>query len=244
MPAMKSRYSLPSTSVIVQPCAWSTTICEKSAIDCRPGAIACASRSKIAFDFGPGTARRGSSRLGAREGFAEERSFKRSVPRRGDNTRTSPEALAQVVRDRLGGLIAVKRVARPRVEIDDHWLAVRPDDRVAAEDLEPEGGGGVDRGLMQASRVERMAQHALVAMIEPLEPVGVRWARAVPDAVEFHQIARHMLLGDDKGYAALGELTQRLTPPGLGSDIHNVVGLGRVEIEPLYPHAVGRPRLY
>src|SRR5579871_6027809 len=188
MPAMKSRYSLPSTSVIVQPCAWSTTICEKSAIDCRPGAIACASRSKIAFDFGPGTARRGSSRLGAREGFAEERSFKGSVPRRGDNARTPSEALAQVVRDRLGGLIAVKRVARPRVEIDDHWLAVRRDDRVAAEDLKPERSG-VERGPMQATRVERMAQHALIAMIEPLEPVGVRRTRAVSHAVELHQIA-------------------------------------------------------
>src|SRR6478736_4291693 len=55
---MKSRYSFPSTSVIVQPAARSTTICEYRAIDCSPGAIASASRSKIALDLGPGTARR------------------------------------------------------------------------------------------------------------------------------------------------------------------------------------------
>ena len=52
-----------------------------------------------------------------------------------------------------------------------------------------------------------------------------------------------MLLGDHEGYAAGRELPQRLTPSGLGGDIHHVVGLCRVEIVSLDPHAVGGPRL-
>src|SRR6516164_6835082 len=97
------------------------TICEKRAIDWRPGAIVCASRSKIAFDFGPGTARRGSSRR--EEVLGDDRSFTGSVPGLGDDARAPAETLAQVVRNRMGGLIAVERVARPRVEVDDHRFA-------------------------------------------------------------------------------------------------------------------------
>src|SRR5271156_1886898 len=192
--------------------------------------MAWAARWKCRFDWGPGKARRGNSRLGGGDGLADERSFKGSIPRRGDNARAPQEALAQVVHDRLRGLIAVQRVARPRIKVDDHRFAVGLDDRVAAEDFEPERSGGVERGLMQASRGERMAQHAFVAMIEPLEPVGVRRTGAASNAVEFDQIARYMLLSDDKGYAALGEFAQRLAPPRLRCDIHDIVELRCVEI--------------
>src|ERR1700677_644568 len=201
MPAMKSRYSLPSTSVMVQPSAWSTTICEKSAIDCRPGAIALASRSKIALDLGPGTARRLNALVGDRT------SFKRSIPCRGDQARAPLKALGQAIGDRLCSAIAVKRVARPRVEVDDHRLAVRLDDRVAAENLEPERSGSVESRLAQASGIERMTQHPLVTMIEPLEPIAVFGPCAISHAVEFDQVARHMLLRDDERDVPLGETT-------------------------------------
>src|SRR5580704_3514820 len=237
MPAMKSRYSLPSTSVIVQPSAWSTTICEKSAIDCRPGAIALASRSKIALDLGPGTARRLNALVGDRT------SFKRSIPCRGDQARAPLEALGQAIGDRLRGAIAVERVARPRVEVDDHRLAVGLDDGVAAEDLESERRGRVESCLAQTSRVERMTHHSFVAMIEPLEPTGVLGPHTVSHAVELDEVACHVLLRDDKRDVPLGETAQGLPPANFGRRIDHIVGLGRVEIVALDPGAVGRPRL-
>ena len=101
----------------------------------------------------------------------------------------------------------------------------------------------VQRRLAQARRLEGMAQHSFVTMIEPLEPIGIRSRRAVSDAVEFDEIARHMLLGDDKGNAALGEPAQRLAPSGLRCRVHDIIGLRRVEIVAFDPRAVRRSRL-
>ena len=89
----------------------------------------------------------------------------------GYGARASTKALGQAVGDRVGGPIAVERVTRPGVEVDDDRFAVSPDDGVAAEYLEPQRRGGAERSLAKARDLERMTDHSLVAMIEPFEPI-------------------------------------------------------------------------
>ena len=67
--------------------------------------------------------------------------------------------------------------------------------------------------------------------------------RAAAHAVEFDQIARHVFLRDDEGDAALGKSAQRLAPTVFRGGVHDIVGLRRVEIVSLDPHAGGRRQL-
>ena len=96
-------------------------------------------------------------------------------------------------------------------------------------------------GLTYGDKSETHGRRMLVSLAGSYIP----FARTAEedDAVEFDQITRHMLLGDDKGYAALSESAQRLAPSCLGCDIHDIVGLGRMEIVALDPHAIGRARV-
>src|SRR5262249_35734451 len=47
-----------------------------------------------------------------------------STPRRGHNVRAPLKALGQEVRNRLGGTIAISRIAWPGIDVDDHRFTV------------------------------------------------------------------------------------------------------------------------
>src|SRR5215471_8361755 len=110
-------------------------------MDCRPGAITSASRSKIIFDLAPGTVRRWPMRpwapsCGPHAMYREVMSSMINSSQ-GHDTRPPPETLGKKVCDRLCGAFAISGIARPSVDVYDHRLAVGPNDGVAAEDLEP-----------------------------------------------------------------------------------------------------------
>src|SRR5260221_2902181 len=167
----------------------------------------------------------------------------RSTPRRGYDTRTALEALGQVVRDCLCSLIAIPRIAGPSINVDDHRFTVGLDDGVAAENLEPQRSCSTERSPAQARNLEGITKHPFVAMIEPFEPIGIDLRRAVSDTVEFNEVARHVLLGDNERDAALGKSMQRLVPPGFRRSIYDIRGLRRVEIVALDPNTASRSRL-
>src|SRR5256884_7457094 len=116
MPAMKSMYVLPSTSVSVQP--W-------------PRAMPAPSR-----------ARRIAARA-RRDAARARRSGASAVRLRGDgrSSRHRREPPGEVVGDARRRLLAIEREARPGVEIEEHDRAGRRDDGVATIDLEAQRGG-------------------------------------------------------------------------------------------------------
>ena len=116
------------------------------------------------------------------------------------------------------------------------------DDGVAAENLEPERGCSTERSLAQARNLEGMAKHSLVAMVEPFEPISIHRGCCVSYTVEFDEIARHVLLGDNERNAALGKSVQCLVPTVLRCSVHDIAGLRCVEIVALDPHSGGRSR--
>ena len=119
----------------------------------KSGAITFASSSKRALDLGPGTERRSPTCLIAGARPSDGSSFTKSTPCCGDEPGTPPKALDEMVRDRKRRPFPIEREARPRVEIDDHRLAVRPDDRVSTEDLNTERRRRAEGSVAQASRV-------------------------------------------------------------------------------------------
>ena len=139
--------------------------------------------------------------------------------------------------------IAIQRIAGPGIDVDDHRFAVGLDDGVAAENLEPQRGCSAERSLAEARNFEGMTQHSFVAMIEPFEPIGIHRHRAVSHTVEFDEIARHVLLGDNERDAAPGKSVQCLVPPILRCSVYDIAGLRRVEVVALDPHSGGRSRL-
>src|SRR6266403_2469402 len=135
-----------------------------------------------------------------------------STPRRGHDARAPLEALGQKVRNRLCGAIPTSGIAWPGVDVDDHRYAVSLDDSVAAKNLEPRRGCCAECCPAQTQNLEGIAQHTLAAMIEPFEPIGVHRGHGISHAVEFDEIARHVLLGNNEGDPALGKSVQCLPP--------------------------------
>src|ERR1043165_4754002 len=88
-----------------------------------------------------------------------------------------------------------------------------------------------------------MSQHALIAMIEPLEPAGVDWKTNIAYAVELDEVARHMLLRNDEGDAAARECVQRVAPALLGGRVHDVLRFSGMEVVALDPDALLRSRV-
>src|SRR5262245_5239751 len=173
--------------------------------------MACASCSKMALDLGPGTWRRSPIRPCAPPWVAidtlagEVTSSMKSAPHCGHRARPTLETLRQVVRDRPCSTLAISGVARPGADVHDHRLAVRLNNRVPAENLESQCGGRGKSCLAQRRGFERVAQHALIAMIEPLKPAAVDRQAHRAHAVELDEVARHMLLRNDEGDAAPGK---------------------------------------
>src|SRR5262249_21255404 len=132
------------------------------------------------------------------------------------------ETLCQMVRDRPCCALAEAGVAWPGVDVHDHGLAVRLNDRVPAENLEFQRGGRAESCLPQRRGFERVAEHALVAMVEPLEPAGIDRQAGRAHAVELDEVAGHMLLRNDEGDAAACKRAQRVAPALLGGGIHDV----------------------
>src|SRR5258708_6534226 len=135
-----------------------------------------------------------------------------STPRRGHDARAPLEVLGQKVRNRLCGTIPTSGIAWPGVDVDDHRFAVSLDDSVAAKNLEPQRGCGAECCPAQTQNLEGIAQHTLVAIIEPFEPIGVHRGHGITHAVEFDEIARHVLLRNNEGNPALGKSAQCLPP--------------------------------
>src|SRR5262249_54492729 len=138
--------------------------------------------------------------------------------------------------------IAISRKTWPGIDVHDDGIAIGPNDGISAEDLEPKRRGGSECCPAQIRGVEGVAQHALVAMIEPFEPVRLQWSKGISQAIEFDEIARHVLLGNDEWDSARGESVQCLLPPLLRSRVHDIAGLRRVEIIALDPYCARRPR--
>src|SRR4029078_2867930 len=95
--------------------------------------------------------------------------------------------LGQVICDGLSGTLAVPGIAWPGVDVDDHRLAVFLDDGTPAKNFQSKNGRSPKRRVAQARDLEGMAQHSLVAMIEPFEPIGGHRPHFASDTAQFYQ---------------------------------------------------------
>src|SRR5919204_2574519 len=95
------------------------------------------------------------------------------------------------------GLLSIECETGPRVDVEHDDLVAR-DDRVAAVDFEPERRGGFARQTTEPRGVEGMPGEFLLLVIEPAEPRRSPVHRAAADAVELHEIARHVALNDGR----------------------------------------------
>src|SRR5438094_2421115 len=192
---------------------------------------------------GPRRARSpGIPRQGA--GVPERRSFASAVqPRAVRSPPGSREAKRQVRRDGGGGLVAVEREARPRVDVQKHQVARRGRDRVTAVHFEAERGGGAADEPRERALVHRVAGQLLVLVIEPAEPgrLAMR-AAAGADPVELDQITRDVRLQHGARDPAPGEPPQRSLDLTGRRREHDVAFLRVVDVAALHPDRE-RPRL-
>src|SRR5258708_2860841 len=126
------------------------------------------------------------------------------------STLASRESKRQVRRDRGRGLVAIEREARPGVDVQEHQLAGRRRDGVAAVHFEAERRGRAADEPRELTLVERVTGELLVLVIEPAEPGRLAMRPAAgADPVELDQVALDVRLEHGALDPALSEPAER-----------------------------------
>src|SRR5213596_2999733 len=240
---MKSMYSLPSSSMRVEPVPRAIASSAMRAKDWLPGATCRRSWATMRCDRGPtsrrsvmvaGAARPEDSVGGLRQGATWLRPSHHSPFQRGA---ARPE-------HSVGGLRQGATWLRPSWHYSFHsrpgsrnrsarWVAMR----AAPVHLKAERRGRAAHEAREARLVERVAAQALLLVIEPAKPRrrAVR-ASADADTVELDEIAPHVRLEDRARYPPRGEARERRAQ-GVGRGREDDVAvLGVVDVGALHPH--------